>query len=346
MKFVNKYRIVLYMIFIFVFVFILINSMDHIISNYQKSINLDSEISHKWKIRSIDTMKYSRDLARLKLGDDSFDMVIDQQMAEIEDAGANYVAIGTPYDEEFLPLLKRWVDSARKHNLKVWFRGNFSGWEGWFEYDPIDMETHKSLTREFITKNADLFVDGDIFTSCPECENGVNTDWHTAEGLEAHRNFLIEEHEVAVEEFENVDKNVESGYYSMNGDLARALMDRFTTKALGGYVVIDHYVESPDKLASDIEEIAEKSGGKVILGEFGVPIPDIHGKMTEEEQDEWLKEALSKISQISDLVGLNYWVGTGGSTALWTDDGRPKEAVKTLRNFYRFLGLKVLNKNS
>ena len=89
-------------------------------------------------------MKYSRDLAREKLDDPSFDKIIDKQMADISATGANYVAIGTPYDAEFIPMLKRWVASARKHNLHVWFRGNFSGWEEWFDYPKIDHDTNNN----------------------------------------------------------------------------------------------------------------------------------------------------------------------------------------------------------
>jgi hypothetical protein len=75
-------------------------------------------------------MKYSRDLAREKLGNPSFDKVIDDQISRIAGTGATHVALGVPYDPEFLPIMRRWVTAIRKYNLKVWFRGNLSGWEG------------------------------------------------------------------------------------------------------------------------------------------------------------------------------------------------------------------------
>ena len=40
-------------------------------------------------IRSIDTMKYSRDLSREKLNDQSFDKIIDKQMWDFAATGAN-----------------------------------------------------------------------------------------------------------------------------------------------------------------------------------------------------------------------------------------------------------------
>jgi len=87
-----------------------------------------------WDIKSIDTMKYSRDSAQVALHDPKFNEVIDAHVKRIADTGANYVAIDTPYDAEFNPVLKQWVAAARKYHLHVWFRGNFSGWEGWFDY--------------------------------------------------------------------------------------------------------------------------------------------------------------------------------------------------------------------
>src|SRR3990167_5091604 len=196
-----------------------------------------------WQVQSVDTMKYSRDLAREKLHDPAFTGLIDSQVRDIDSTGAIHVAIATPYDDEFLPVLKLWVTAARKYRLGVWFRGNFSGWEGWFEYPKISRDQHLAMTENFILSHPDLFRDGDIFSPCPECENG-------GPGDPRH-----------------------------NGDVARLVMDRPTTAALDGIVVVDHYVADPQKLVSDLVSLADSSGGQVVLGEFGVPIPGIHGVM-------------------------------------------------------------------
>ena len=84
--------------------------------------------SKLWQFQSIDTMKYSRDLSREKLHDPVFDLTITRQMADIARTGATHVAIATPYDEEFVPILTRWVKAAREQHLHIWFRGNVSGW--------------------------------------------------------------------------------------------------------------------------------------------------------------------------------------------------------------------------
>lgn len=304
--------------------------------NFKKLQKPQIQIPEKYylEIRSIDTMKYSRDLAREKLSDTSFDKVIDKQLADIASAGANYVAIDTPYDPEFLPFLQRWVNAARKHKLKIWFRGNFSGWERWFDYPSIDMNAHIKNTRDFILNNENLFMDGDIFTPCPECENGVDMGENIYKHLKEYRKFLIDEAKAAQDVFASLRKNVKAGYFSMNADIASAVMDKDTTKKLGGIVVIDHYVNSPSKLASDIRDLAENCGGKIVLGEFGAPIPEIHGHMTEQQQSKWVADALAEISTIKELIGINYWVNEGGSTALWNDDGSARKAVGIIRNFY------------
>jgi hypothetical protein len=298
-----------------------------------------------WNVRSIDTMKYSRDVAREKLTDPSFDEVIERQVSAIAATGATHVAIATPYDEEFIPFLKRWVSSARKHNLKVWFRGNFSGWEEWFDYPSISRAEHITKTYNFIHHNFQLFEDGDIFTSCPECENGGPGDPRNTGDVTGYRKFLIEEYQSNKKAFEKIRRNVTSNYFSMNGDVARLIMDKDTTKALDGIVTIDHYVRSPEKLVLDIYELAESSGGKIVLGEYGVPIPDIHGELTEQEQTDWLRSAFEELAESKKVVGLNYWVNVGGSTELWRADGRATAAVAAVKEYYQPRVIKGFIKN-
>ncbi len=117
-----------------------------VISKMQKSKNLyANNVSKIFTVQSIDTMKYSRDKARITLKDPSFNQEIKTQIKLIAETGANYVAIDTPYDLEFIPVLKRWVDAAHEQGLSVWFRGNLSGWESWFGYNRIDSKEHARL---------------------------------------------------------------------------------------------------------------------------------------------------------------------------------------------------------
>lgn len=288
-----------------------------------------------WYIQSIDTMKYSRDKAREGANNPRFQEVIDQQVKNIAQTGATHIAIGTPYDEEFAPFLKQWVDTARKYRLNVWFRGNLSGWEGWFGYPKITKEDHTKKIQEFIFRHPDLFKDGDIFSSCPECENGVIGDPRKTKDVTGYREYIINEYKVADDAFITIGKDVKANYFSMNGDVAKLIMDKETTKQLGGIVVVDHYVATPEKLASDIRALQESSGGNIVLGEFGAPIPDIHGNMNEVAQAEWITKALAEISQIPYVVGINYWVSNGGTTKLWEDDGRVRIAQGELSKYYQ-----------
>lgn len=293
----------------------------------------DEQRQH-WKFQAVDTMKHSRDLAREELHNSRFGEEVDRQIADIAATGATHVAIGTPYDDEFLPVIKLWSRSAREHGLKVWYRGNWSGWEGWFDYPRIDQETHIENTRQFILNNPNLFEDGDIFTSCPECENGPKLELGNNFAVAEYRKFLIKEYRVTKEAFGLINKDVTANYYSMNADVARKVMDKETTQALDGVVTIDHYVNAPEQLAEDIVEIAENSGGTIVLGELGAPIPDIHGPMNEEAQAEWLAESLRLISALPQVEGINYWVNLGGTTALWRTNKTPKPAVKVLTEYY------------
>ena len=290
----------------------------------------------RWKLSAIDTVKYSRDIAREKDNSADFIATIDKQVRLISETGATHVSIGTPYDEEFVPFLSKWVSAARKYKLKVWFRGNFSGWEEWFGYPSITREQHKEMLKTFIVSNGNLFEDGDVFTSCPECENGGDGDPRSNEDLLGHRKFLIDEYQISKESFRNIGKNVITGYYPMNGDVAKLVMDVETTRSVGGVVVVDHYVEDPIRLNNELSELAELSGGKVVLGEYGAPIPDIHGAMNEEEQADWINELMTLLHTNTNVIGISYWTNRGGSTEIWNKDYSPKKSVTILTKYFNF----------
>ncbi len=280
-------------------------------------------------------MKYSRDLALQELNDSTFDQVIDNQVKTVADTGATYVAIATPYDEKFVPFLTKWVNAARKYGLHVWFRGNFSGWEGWFGTSKkLTRENHLALTRQFIKSNPDLFKDGDIFSPCPECENGGPGDPRNHDPKE-FRDFIISENNAANEEFKKIGKNVTTNFFPMNYDVAKLIMDKDTAKQMGNLIVIDHYVKYPSRLADDIDQLAATTGANIFLGEFGAPVPDINGQLSDQDQADWLNETLRLIRGRESVIGLNYWVGVGGSTAVFNSDLTPKPAAEILRRYYK-----------
>ncbi|MDB5238802.1 MAG: hypothetical protein JWO00_137 [Candidatus Parcubacteria bacterium] len=286
-------------------------------------------------IQSVDVMKYSRDTAREKLGDSSFDSVIDEQVKSIAELGATHVAIGTPYDPEFLPFLKRWVAAARKYNLSVWFRGNFSGWEGWFEYPRLTRAQHVVLVGKFIRSNPDLFQDGDIFSPCPECENGGSGDPRKTGDVDAYRQFLTDEFDVSNDAFLDIGKKVESGYFSMNSDVAHLIMDKGTIARLGGIVSIDHYVKDVSSM-NDAIAYFSGLGAQVVVSEFGAPIPDLNGNMSQDDQAKFVASLFSVFYRNNQVVrGVNYWVVQGGSTAILNDNGTKRLAFDTVKEYYK-----------
>src|SRR3989344_5428418 len=111
-----------------------------------KYLGTKASSTNWWEIQSIDTVKYSRDLAREKAKDSSFDEVIDTQVRLIAETGA----------------------------------------------------TH--------------FEEGDIFSSCTECENGGPGDPRRSGDVAGHRNFLTEEYKITNDAFRKIGKNVRSNF--------------------------------------------------------------------------------------------------------------------------------------
>ena len=293
---------------------------------------------HLFTVQSVDTMKYSRDRAREALKNPSYQTLIDNEVRAVADTGATHIALATPYDEEFVPVLKMWVSSARKQGLSVWFRGNFSGWEGWFDYQKIDRTTHLKMTEAFITSHPDLFSDGDIFTPCPECENGGPGDPRQTRDTAGFKKFLIDERIVSLNDFSKINKKVQTTYTSMNGDVARLIMDPATTDALGNVVVVDHYVPTVAQFGKDILAMSTTSQGDVALGEFGAPIPDLQGDLSPTDQAGFVEGLLGELYKQSDhIVAVNYWSLNDSSTALLdgTNESTKRPVYDTLKTFYK-----------
>lgn len=301
----------------------------------QSNAQVSEPSLHWWEFQAIDTMKLSRDLAREKLNDASFNSTISTQVRLIKETGATHIVIATPYDEEFLPFMRRWVRESRDQGLLIWFRGNFSGWEGWFSYPDITRETHTQKIKDFILRHPDLFEDGDVFTSCPECENGGPGDPRMNGDVDGYKAFLIADYKATQESFDAIGKKVQTNFYSMNGDVARLIMDKQTTAALGGFVTIDHYVKTSAQMKKDLADYVTRSNGSIVIGEFGAPVPDIHGNMSPDAQAQWIDEMMEVFVENPSVMGLNYWVGSGGSTQLWDYDGTNiRPAVEVLKKHF------------
>ncbi len=285
-----------------------------------------------FEIQAVDTMKYSRDAAR----NPSVEADIDKFVEAAALMKPTHIAIGTPYDEEFYPVLKKWVDAIRKKNISVWYRGNFAEWEGWFGRSRFkNPRDHIDLTRSFIYKHPELFEPGDIFTPAPEPENGAMGDPRMSPSArEGFFPFLIDSYNSCNEALRSIGKeNVECGYFSTNGDVAELFTEE-VVKQLGNVIVIDHYVRTPQELVDKIIHLHEKTGAQVVLGEYGAPIPDIHGDLTHQEQADLIRDNMIELMKHRDIVkGVNYWTAFGGSTTLF-DGFSPRPGVDTVRTYF------------
>ncbi len=286
-----------------------------------------------WDIRAVDTMKSSRDKARSWNTAPDLEEKIDAQMSAIKTMGANYVTIDTPYDNEFLPYLSAWIKGARSHNLHVWFRGNWSAWEGWFDYPknlvPIQ---HLQKTDIFIQSHPEFFADGDIFDPCPECENSGN--WNQPEDNALFNKFLIDQYLMSKKAFESMGKKVHTNIFSIIGGRAKEVLDEKTIATLDNTVTIDHYVADTATMTEYLDYFA-KLKAKIVIGEFGAPIPDINGSMNEDEQAEFVDAIFKELYRYKDtVVGVNYYVLTEGTTSLLNSDLTPRKVAAVVQNYF------------
>ncbi len=291
-----------------------------------------------WHFQCIDTMKYSRDSAREFLSDPKrAEAFVTKEVDIIKSLGATCVSVGTPYDEEFIPYLSQWARIAHAKGLTVWFRGNFSAWENWFDYGYFkNPEDHHLKLTYFITHHADLFANGDILTPAPEAENGVlGNPWASSTSAQRLRDFVWKSADTCQRAVTSINKQVNCGYFSANGDVARDVYNRDVLQKAGAVTVIDHYIRSTAQYGKDLDMYAQKHGLSIVIGEFGAPIPDLNGDMSEEEQASYVGELLRQFYiHKKQILGLNYWVLRGGSTKLINDNGTERKVMEVVRDYF------------
>ncbi len=295
-----------------------------------------THIFSPWQVKSVDTMKLSRDVAQqwLDTGNPTTAEII-ESLKQIKAMGANYVAIDTPYDEKFYSYLKLWSDNAHQLGLHVWFRGNWSAWEGWFNFPKNMTRTeHIQDTYAFIKAHPDLFENFDSFTACPECENGGPGDPRATGDKAGYDQFLVDLNNASQKAFNEIGKSVYSNWDSMNGDVAKQILDQNTVNNLGGIVTIDHYV-GPKAMKADVTYLAKKFNAKIFIGEWGSDGKSPTGTNVYTQQAQDLSQILQTLSGLgNNVMGINYWVNVGGPTALYTDLNQPKPAVNVLTQYF------------
>lgn len=297
---------------------------------------------NKWPLRSVDTQVISKhwpDVTR--------DAVI-EQVALIKQLGANYVAIGTPYDR--VEDMRMWAEEIHAAGMNVWFRSHWAEWEG-DEGLPATMSPEEYLdrTRAFIVNNPDLFHEGDAFTVAVEAEQvgiGLGKRFLT---WNEYRDFLWAEITVASEAFISIglEGKVHTNWLSMNGWIVDNVMTQEFAQRIG-LIVVDHFPGQTqtigekdnipfivDQMLVDLDRYHEKLGVPIILGEWGY---QIFQNVDDASQAEFVELLLSRVSTRSYLIGLNYWVHMGNPAALIRDEMGSnltlRPAALTLKSFY------------
>jgi hypothetical protein len=181
-------------------------------------------------------MKLSRDKAGQYQNDKN---LLDSDISKVLDnakiIGANCISIGTPYDERFVPILSKWVSSIHAKGFKVWFRGNFSAYEGWFDvpkYSNIDQ--HHTDLSNFLYRNNSLFNDGDIFTPAPEPENGFPSAYENKKGF---ADFLLKSYQVCFDAITKMELSVKCGYFSSSLAAGQSLVLYENDTVIGGGII-------------------------------------------------------------------------------------------------------------
>ncbi|MDO8658361.1 MAG: glycosyl hydrolase, partial [Candidatus Levybacteria bacterium] len=116
---------------------------------------------------------------------------------------------------------------------------------------------------------------------------------------------------------------------------AKDVLDQKTFNTLDNVVSIDHYVSDPQNMADYVDYFSQKYHTKVLVSEFGAPIPDLNGSMTEKEQADFVNVVFENLYKKSDnVIGVNYYVLSNGTTALLNDNYTPRQAFDIVTNYF------------
>lgn len=297
---------------------------------------------YHFRIRSIDTQVVSKHWAGVSAE------MIKEQVSAIKSLGANYVAIGTPYDE--VDDMRMWVREIHAQGMHVWFRSHWLEWEG-DNNRPAIMTPDQYLekTSQFILDNRDLFAEGDAFTVAVEAEQAGVGPGKRFLNWEEYKQFLLLEITVANNSFKKIemDRKIHTNWLSMNGWVAQNVITPELAKQIG-LITVDHFspqsdtigvFDSPDRIAkmmsSDLDSMYSRLNVPIFLGEWGY---QINQESDEEHQKAVAEAVLSKLVVKQFLIGVNYWVHMGHYSRLFNDNGgmitRERSVANTVRYFY------------
>lgn len=303
-------------------------------------------------IRSIDCMKYTKDLCTNQFSDAQ----IQSAIASYKSAHANVVAISIPLSSnaEFVAhgsipsprtvenFTKVWCDTIHNAGMNVLFRGVFCENEAIYNF-PFQQQTSDQLIakiKNYITSHPDFFADGDYFAPFPEGTNvipGHNFgDIFVAlpNGASSYADFFIALHKAENEAFTQIGKRVNIGYSTNNwselnsGWIPNSLFDD------AGIVCMDDY-ETPNVADQHIRDIVAKKGHPMFHQEIAIDYSVSDPVAEMQLFCDGIKQRVSDGVQ----VGVNWWGGwTGANESIIEDDGQGGFTLnpqgKVLANLY------------
>ncbi len=297
---------------------------------------------YPWSVRSIDTQVVSKHWENVSRES------IKEQVNLIKVNGANYVAIGTPYDR--LEDMRMWVEEIHSAGMNVWFRSHWIGWEG-DEGVPATLKPNEYLekTKNFIVSNPELFREGDSFAVCVEAENvGIGLGMRFL-NWEEFKTFLLNEIFVANQVFEEIGMKgkIHTNWLSVNGWTAKNILNKELSGIIG-MVTVDNYVgqtktigesDSSEKLVNqtldDLNTIHEKLNVPILIGEWGY---QIYQPVSDVRQANVINQMFMKLRTLDYLIGVNYWVHMGNTSSIFSDKSgsnpTPRLGAEVLRYYF------------
>ncbi len=257
-----------------------------------------------------------------------------------------YVALAVPYDN--LTKYTNYVTDARTKGFKVWHRSHWNRWQG-DNGEDADMTAQEYLddTYDFIVENPTLFADGDLFTTCVECNNadGENTTnpFRTDDVFDftKYNRFCRDQVTYANAAFLAIGKSVRTNLLSFSlslldlngqsldsgdGGNASGIDDAGMVAWFDSMVTIDHYLSADYRdgttyatnYAADMVKLKLAFPScRFMIGEWG-----FHTQSAGSDGEQHgVYDAVSQvIRERSDIIGLNYWNHLGQTqSSLWTD---------------------------
>lgn len=317
-----------------------INNYEYTKENFQQP-DLKYGI-YPWTVRSIDTQVVSKHWENV-----TRDSIINQ-VKLIKETGANYVAIGTPYNR--LDDMRIWVEEIHNAGLNVWFRSHWNEWEGdWGVPSTLKPDEYLERTRVFILQNPELFKEGDSFSMCVEAENvgvGIGNKFLN---WDEFKKFVLNEIVVSNKAFEEIGLKgkVHTNWLSLNAWTVENIVDKDFANNIG-LITVDHYAgqsstigeldnstDLVNKTIKDLEYYHKKFGVPVLLGEWGY---QIYQEVSDVRQANVINQMFMKLRTLDFLVGVNYWVHMGNTSSLFMDEygsnPTPRLGSEVLRNYY------------